>query len=77
MDSVKKLDETALPPMQAFYLKLNGEGIGDEDYEHAEGVERVWNEDSQRLPRLTTCLISCSWQMSLNILEIVALRITN
>jgi len=41
MDSVKKLDETAVPPKQAFYSKLSGEGIGDEDYDHA---QKVWKE---------------------------------
>jgi len=39
MDSLKKLDETTLPPKQACYSKLSGEGIGDEDYEHA---QKVW-----------------------------------
>ena len=41
MDSVERFDETELPPKEAFFSKLNGEGISDEDYEHA---QRVWNE---------------------------------
>ena len=32
VDSIKKLDETSLPPNEAFYSKLTGEGIIDEDY---------------------------------------------
>ena len=31
VDSMKKLDETSLPPKEAFYSKLTGEGIADED----------------------------------------------
>ena len=29
---MKKLDEKSLPPKEAFYSKLTGEGIADEDY---------------------------------------------
>ena len=29
---LKKLDETSLPPKEAFYSKLTGESITDEDY---------------------------------------------
>ena len=32
VDSMKKLDETSLPPKEAFYSKLTDEGITDEDY---------------------------------------------
>ena len=39
MDSFEKLKETQLPPKEAFYSKLNDEGISDEDYEHA---QKVW-----------------------------------
>ena len=41
MDSLKRLDETKLPPKEAFYSKLSGEGISDEDYAHA---QNVWKE---------------------------------
>ena len=41
MDSFKRLDETKLPPMGAFYSKLSGEGISNENYEHA---QKVWKE---------------------------------
>ena len=38
IDCLNKLDETSLPPKQAFYSKLTGEGITDEDYQHAHTV---------------------------------------
>ena len=39
MDSWEKLNETLLPDKEAFYSKLNKEGIAHEDYEHA---QKVW-----------------------------------
>ena len=41
VDSLKKSDEKSLPPKEAFYSKLTGEGITDKDYQHA---QIVWNE---------------------------------
>ena len=41
VDCLKKLDEISHPPKDAFYSKLTGEGITDEDYQHA---QTVWNE---------------------------------
>ena len=38
VDSLKKLDETSLHPKEAFYSKLTGDGITDQDYEHAHTV---------------------------------------
>ena len=40
---MKKLYETSLPSKDAFYSKLTGEGITDEDYQHA---QIVWKEFS-------------------------------
>ena len=40
MDSWERFEETRLPPKEAFYSKLNMEGISDKDYEHA---QQVWN----------------------------------
>ena len=42
MDSLERLDETKLPPKEAFYSKLTGEGISNEDYEHAKKVWKVF-----------------------------------
>ena len=39
MNSLERLKETQLPPKEAFYSRLNYEGIGDEDYAHA---QKVW-----------------------------------
>ena len=36
MDSPKKLRENQLPPKEAFYSRLNDEGIGHENYAHAQ-----------------------------------------
>ena len=41
VDSVDKLAETAPPPKEAFYWRLNGEETTNENYEHA---EIVWKE---------------------------------
>ncbi|XP_060072716.1 uncharacterized protein LOC132552555 [Ylistrum balloti] len=41
MDSLKRLNETALPRKVAFYSRLSGEEISDDDYEHA---QTVWKE---------------------------------
>ena len=38
VDCLKKLDKTSLPPKEEFYSKLTGEGIADEDYQHAHTV---------------------------------------
>ena len=38
----KKFDETTLPPKEAFYRKLNLEGISDADYEHAQKLWKVF-----------------------------------
>ena len=39
MDSLERFKENKLPPKEAFYSRLTGEGISDEDLKHA---ERVW-----------------------------------
>ena len=41
MNSHKRLDETQLPSKKAFYSRLSGEGISDDDYKHAHAV---WDE---------------------------------
>ena len=39
MNSLKRFKENKIPPKEAFYSRLIGEGISDEDYEH---VKKVW-----------------------------------
>ena len=43
VDCMKKIDEASLPPKEAFYSKLTGEGITDEDYQHAQTVWKEFN----------------------------------
>ena len=38
-DSIEKLKETSLPPIEEFFSQLSGEGISQEDYDHA---KKVW-----------------------------------
>ena len=42
MDSWEKFNETSLPDKEAFYSKLNKEGITDEYCEHAQKVWKVF-----------------------------------
>ena len=48
VDCMKKLDEKSLPPKEAFYSKLTGEGITDEDYQHAYTVWKEFNIESTK-----------------------------
>ena len=48
LTDVKKLDETELPPIEAFYSSLSGCGISEEDYEHAQKVWNAFNSKSMR-----------------------------
>ncbi|KYN18249.1 hypothetical protein ALC57_09442 [Trachymyrmex cornetzi] len=38
IDNVDKLNETSLPPREAFYSSLTGESISDDDFQHATNV---------------------------------------
>ena len=42
MDNWEKFNETTVPPKEAFYSKLNLEGISDADYAHAQKVWEVF-----------------------------------
>ena len=42
MDNWEKIDETTLPPKEAFYSNLNLENISDGDYQHAQKVCEVF-----------------------------------
>ncbi|KAG1677003.1 hypothetical protein GQR58_014046 [Nymphon striatum] len=48
MDSLEKLDETSLPPKNAFYSKLNDSNISDDDYKHAQSVWNIFKMKSMR-----------------------------
>ena len=43
MDTEDKLNDTKLPPREAFYSRLSGKGIGKEDYKHAWNVWNTFN----------------------------------
>ena len=45
MNSPEKLKETKLPSREAFYSRLNGVGISDENYAHA---QKVWETFDMR-----------------------------
>ncbi|ELU13788.1 hypothetical protein CAPTEDRAFT_213858 [Capitella teleta] len=69
MDSATRLSETKLPPKEAFYSRLSGDGISDADYKHA---QNVWKQFGT-IMTCTTNLMFCSWLMSLRTLEIMVL----
>ena len=48
LDSVERLNESQLPSKDAFYSKMNGEGISDKDYEHAQNVWKTFNMKTMR-----------------------------
>ena len=43
VDFLERLDETQLPPRNAFYSRLNDSSISEEDYEHAQTVWKEFN----------------------------------
>ena len=43
MNTEERFNETKLPPKKAFYSRLSGEGITEEDYKHALNVWNVFN----------------------------------
>ena len=48
VDCMKKLDKTSLSPKDSFYSKLTGEGITDEDYQHAQTVWKEFNIETMK-----------------------------
>ena len=48
VDCLKKLDEKSLPRKESFYSKLTGDGITDEDYQHAHTVWKEFNIESMK-----------------------------
>ena len=47
-DSLDKLNETQLPPIEEFYSKLNGKQISKDDYEYAKKVWKTFNMKTMR-----------------------------
>ena len=43
MDNIEKLKHPKPPPQKAFYSKLSGKGINDNNYEHVLRVWKTWN----------------------------------
>ena len=48
MDSFDKFKQQQLPPKEAFFSKLNGENILEDDYQ--KHLERIRNENNRRIP---------------------------
>ena len=48
VNSLMKLQETKIPPQEAFYSKLNDEDISDLDYEHAQNIWNVFKMETMR-----------------------------
>ena len=48
VDYLKKLDETSLPPKEAFLSKLTDKGITYEGYQHAHTVWKEFNIESMK-----------------------------
>ena len=48
VNSLERLNDTSLPPKEAFYSKLNDEHISDSDYEHAQKVWKTFGIQSMR-----------------------------
>ena len=48
VDSMRKFNETSVPPKEAFYSKFTDEDITDEDYKRAETVCKEFNIESMK-----------------------------
>ena len=59
VDCIEKLDETSLSPKEAFYSKFTGEGITDEDYQHAQTVWKnlILSQGLSQLVQSVSCTI--------------------
>ena len=78
MDSWEKFNETSLPDKEAFYSKLNKEGITDEDNAHAHKVWKVFEiKNLGEYHDLYFKVIHYCLQMCLKTLEINVLILMN
>ena len=48
LDSIDRLNETELPPIEAFFSTLNGNGITNKEYEHAQNVWKTFKMKTMR-----------------------------
>ena len=48
LDSLDKLNDVKLPPKEAFFSKLSGKGVSEEDYEHAHKVWKTFGMKTMR-----------------------------
>ena len=80
MDSLERFKGTKLPPKEAFYSKLNNEGISDEDYTHAKKVWKVFKmknlQDYHNLYNETDVLLLADvfvWKI-INLIPLIIIR---
>ena len=78
MESWERFDKTSLPDKEAFYRKLNEEGISNKDYAHA---QRVWEAfEIKNLGQYHDLYVQCDTLLLadyLKTLEINLLRFMN
>ena len=55
MDGIGKLEDSALPPQEAFYSQLKNEGISDEDYARCQAV---WRDNGMKTMHDFSCGIT-------------------
>ena len=79
IDNWEKFDKTTIPHKEAFYSKLNLEGISDADYAHAQKVWKVFG-----IKKWRTCSMACMLkvihyclQMCVKTLEISVMKYMN
>ena len=78
MESWERFNETSLPDKEAFYSKLNLEGISNIDYAHSQKVWKVF--EIKNLVSITTCMFKAilyCWLMCLKTLETNLLKFMN
>ena len=67
MDSWEKIDETLLPDKEAFYSKLNEEGINNIDYVHA---QKIWQAfEIKNLGKYNDFYVKCDTLLLADVFE--------
>ena len=59
-DNILKLNETELPPKEAFYSSLTGKGIRDKNYDHAKKVWKTFGMKTMRDYHDFYCMVDTS-----------------